>query len=64
MVKLAHSEHKPSPADTPTKKPVDDGGKSKVRKSDRVYKADEPHRGEIAKKHQQQEQPVHPGDKG
>jgi len=60
MTKPANSPDKPSPADTPTQRPNDNGGKSKVRKSDREYSADEPHRGEIAKKHENEEQPVQP----
>jgi hypothetical protein len=60
MTKPANSHNKPSPADTPTKRPNDNGGKSIVRKSDREYHADEPHSNEIAKKHEREEQPVHP----
>jgi hypothetical protein len=41
-----------------THKPVDKGGKSKVRKEDKVYHADKPHGGDIAKKHEREEQPV------
>jgi len=59
MTKPANSRDKPSPADTPTDKPGDNGGKSKVRKSDLEYNADQPHKGEIAKKHEREEQPVH-----
>jgi len=63
MTKPANSKDKPSPADTPTKRPQDNGGKSKVHKKDRTYTADKPHAGEIAKKHEKEEQPVHPGDR-
>jgi hypothetical protein len=59
MTKPANSRNKPSPADTPSERPNDNGGKSKVRKTDREYNAIEPHRGEIAKKHEREEQPVH-----
>lgn len=62
MTKPANSKDKPSPADTPTKRPHDNGGKSKVHKADRIYHADEPHEGEIAKKHEQEEHPVHSAD--
>jgi hypothetical protein len=58
MTKLANS-NKLSRTDTPTKKPVDKGRKSKVRKSDEKYHADKPHDGYIAKKHEKEEQPVH-----
>jgi len=69
MTKPANSSDKPSPADTPTHRPHDNGHKSKVRKSDKQYKADEPHGGDIAKKHENEEQPVHsvnkaPAEKG
>ncbi|HEY4323198.1 MAG TPA: hypothetical protein VGN20_04410 [Mucilaginibacter sp.] len=59
MTKPANSKNKPSPADTPTKRPHDNGGKSKVRKADKEYNRDKPHGGEIAKKHEKEEQPVH-----
>jgi hypothetical protein len=59
MTKPANSTDKPSPADTPTHRAHDNGGKSKVRKSDREYNADQPHGGDIAKRHETEEQPVH-----
>jgi len=59
MTKPAN-QSKPSPADTPTKRPHDEGGKSKVRRSDRVYHADEHPQDNIAKKREQDEQPVNP----
>ena len=64
MTKPANSTDKPSPSDTPTNKPHDNGHKNVVKKSDKVYKADQPHGGNIAKKHEKEEQPVHPGDGG
>jgi hypothetical protein len=60
MTKPANSTDKPSPADTPTHRPYDNGGKSKVRESDKEYHADKPHGGNIAKKHEKEEQPVSP----
>ena len=33
---------------------------SKVRTTDREYHTDKPHGGDIAKKHEREEQPVHP----
>jgi len=60
MTKPANSPNKPSPSDTPTKRPNDNGGKSKVRKEDKQYHADKPHGGNIAKKHEKEEQPVDP----
>jgi hypothetical protein len=59
MTKPANSKDKPSPADTPTQRPNDNGGKSKVSKTDREYHAVEPHSNHIAKKHEEEEQPVH-----
>jgi hypothetical protein len=63
MTKPANSTDKPSPSDTPTHRPHDNGGKSKLRHADKQYHADTPHGGDIAKKHEKEEQPVHPGDR-
>ena len=63
MTKSANSNSKLSWTDTPTKKPVDNGGKSKIRKSDEKYHADRPHGGDIATKHEREEQPVHSADR-
>jgi hypothetical protein len=60
MTKPANSKDKPSPADTPTRRPQDQGGKSKIRHEDKLYKADRPHGGEIVKKREKEEQPVQP----
>jgi hypothetical protein len=60
MTKPANSKDKPSPADTPANRPNDNGGKSKVRKTDKQYHEDRPHGGDIAKNHEREEQPVHP----
>jgi hypothetical protein len=62
MTKPANSKDKPSPADTPTKRSADNGGKSKVGKADKTYHANKPHGGDIAKKHENEEQPVHSAD--
>lgn len=62
MTKPANSPDKPSPADTPTRRPHDTGNKAKVKNADKQYDADEPHGGDIAKTHEKEEQPVHPGD--
>jgi hypothetical protein len=63
MTKPANSKDKASPTDTPTHRPADNGDKSKVRKSDKEYTANEPHGGDIANKHEKEEQPVNPGKK-
>jgi len=60
MTKPANSPDKPSPVDTPTKRPNDNGGKSKIRQPDKKYDAGEPHDGQIAKEHETEEQPVQP----
>lgn len=60
MSKPANSTDKPSPSDTPTFRPNDNGGKSKVHHSDRQYHAQQPHTGNIADKHEKEEQPVYP----
>ena len=60
MIKPANSRHKPSPSDTPTHRPHDEGNKAKRSKADDQYHADTPHGGDIAKKHEKEEQPVHP----
>jgi hypothetical protein len=60
MTKPANSTDKPSPSDTPTHRPHDDGGKSKVHHVDQQYHADQPHGGHIAQKHEREEQPVGP----
>ncbi len=60
MTKPANDHNKPSPADTPTERPEDNGGKAKVKKEDRQYHADEPEQENIAKRHEREEQPVEP----
>ena len=59
MTKPANSKDKPSPSDTPTRRPNDNGNKTVVHREDRIYNADEPHGGQIAKKRENEEQPVH-----
>ncbi|MEO8887444.1 MAG: hypothetical protein ABI367_15375 [Mucilaginibacter sp.] len=63
MTKPANSTDKASPADTPTHRPHDNGNKAIVHKADEEYNADEPHGGNIAKKHENEEQPIGPGKK-
>jgi hypothetical protein len=60
MTKPANSTDKASPSDTPTDRPNDNGGKSKVRREDKQYDSDQPHGGDIANKHEKEEQPVSP----
>ena len=60
MKKDANNQDKPSPSDTPTDRPADNGKKSKIEKEDKEYNADEPKNKDIAKKHENEEQPVNP----
>jgi hypothetical protein len=60
MTKPANSPDKPSPSDNATHPSQDNGHKSVVKKEDKQYKADQPHGGDIAKKHEKEEQPVGP----
>jgi hypothetical protein len=63
MTKPANSKDKPSPADTPTDRPHDNGGKASRKGEDKIYKANNPHGGNIAKRWENEEQPVHSADK-
>lgn len=63
MTKPANSTDKPSPADTPTHRPNDNGGKSKIRKSDKQYQANEPAQKDIATAYENGEQPINPINK-
>lgn len=64
MTKPANDHDKPSPSDTPTERPNDNGHESVTKKADNQYTADKPHGGDIARKHEKEEQPVGPGNKG
>jgi len=59
MTKPANSTDKPSPSDTPTHRPDDNGGKAVVG-SDDDYTAHKLERNNIAQKHELEEQPVEP----
>lgn len=60
MTKPANSHNKPSPSDTPSRRPADNGHKSVVKKQDKQYHADEPEQENVAKLRENDEQPVHP----
>jgi hypothetical protein len=60
MTTPANQPDKPSPSDTPTRRPNDEGHKSVVKDSDKQYHADEPQQENIAKRHENEEQPVKP----
>lgn len=60
MTNPANDHNKPSPSDTPTERPADNGHKSIVEQQDKQYHADEPEQKNIAKKYQHEEQPVNP----
>ena len=60
MTKPANSTDKASPSDTPTDRPNDNGNETVVHNKDKQYNADEPHGGDVAKKRENEEQPVSP----
>lgn len=60
MTKPANDHQKPSPSDTPTDRPADNGEETVKKKEDKVYKADEPQQENIAAAHEKEEQPVEP----
>ena len=60
MTKPANSKDKPSPSDTPTDRPNDNGGKAKVEKTDKEYDGENADFGNIQKHTEQGEQPVQP----
>ena len=60
MTKPANDHDKPSPSDTPTHRPNDEGHKSVVKKEDKQYHADEPEQENVAKRYEKEEQPVNP----
>ncbi|GAB3919719.1 hypothetical protein [Mucilaginibacter myungsuensis] len=60
MTKPANTSDKPSPSDTPTDRPNDQGDEAVVKKEDKQYNADQPKQENIAKKREREEQPVEP----
>jgi hypothetical protein len=60
MTKPANASDKPSPSDTPTHRPEDNGNKTVRHESDKEYTEDEPHGGDVAKKREKEEQPTSP----
>ena len=59
MTKPANSKDKPSPADTPTHRPNDNGGKA-VTGNDENYTRHKLEKNDIAVKHEREEHPVDP----
>jgi hypothetical protein len=59
MTKPANSNDKPSPADTPTHRPNDNGGKAVV-EVDNNYTSRKLNRLNIAEKHEREEHPADP----
>jgi hypothetical protein len=59
MTKPANSKDKPSPADTPTHRPNDNGGKA-VTGNDENYTRHKLEKNNIAVKHEREEHPVDP----
>ena len=60
MTTPANDHDKPSPSDTPTDRPDDNGHKSVVEEEDKQYHADEPEQENIAGYYENEEQPVTP----
>lgn len=60
MTKPANDPHKPSPSDTPTKRPADNGHKSVVEKEDKEYHGKNANFGNVDKKRRNEEAPVNP----
>ncbi|WP_345950413.1 MULTISPECIES: hypothetical protein [unclassified Mucilaginibacter] len=60
MTTPANSHNKPSPSDTPTDRPDDNGNKTVRREEDEEYHADNADFGNVAKQHEQDEEPVNP----
>jgi hypothetical protein len=60
MTKPANDHDKPSPSDTPTDRPNDEGHKSVVKKEDKQYHADEPNKKMLQNITRTEEQPVNP----
>lgn len=60
MTKPANSKDKPSPADTPTHRPNDNGHKSIVTGADSGQYGVTPHNESKAMQHEKEEQPVNP----
>ncbi|MCO5935738.1 hypothetical protein NAF17_09305 [Mucilaginibacter sp. RB4R14] len=60
MTTPANDHNKPSPSDTPTNRPADNGHKSVVKKEDKQYHSDEPQQENVAKRYENEEQPVYP----
>ncbi len=58
MTKPANSSDKPSPSDTPTHRPDDNGHKSIVHDVDKEYHTKSPQGGNTANKQAKDEQPV------
>lgn len=60
MTTPANDHNKPSPSDTPTDRPNDEGHESIVKDRDKRYHADEPQQEDVAGYYENREQPVTP----
>ncbi|MCJ8211919.1 hypothetical protein MUY27_19530 [Mucilaginibacter sp. RS28] len=60
MTKPANNPHKPSPSDTPTDRPEDNGNKTIQRPEDKDYDAENADFGNVDKTHREDEEPVNP----
>jgi hypothetical protein len=60
MTNPANSHQKPSPSDTPSDRPDDNGGKVIKRPEDEEYHHDDADFGDVAKQYEEREEPVNP----
>ena len=60
MTEPANSSNKPSPSDTPTERPNDNGGEVVKKEEDKDYNADDADFGNVAKQRAEDEEPVNP----
>ncbi len=56
----ANQHSKPSPSDTPTDRPDDNGGKAVEKREDQQYHQDNANFGNVAKQREEDEEPVKP----
>lgn len=60
MTQPANSHNKPSPSDTPTDRPDDNGGKAVKKPVDKDYNEEEADFGNVAGQRAKDEEPVNP----
>jgi hypothetical protein len=60
MTNPANEHNKPSPSDTPSDRPDDNGGKAIIRPEDKEYHDEQADFGNVAQQHENDEEPVNP----